>query len=852
MRHPLNKALPLAIAATAFPLFPFSLCLAEEATPACASASLAMDSRSPAAQPYPYVSAGSFSGPAVPASTDPLVRYRWPKPQASDGLEIYLLKPERVVADPPASFAGLESLLTAKPAVTVSGPGTIRVDFGRENAGWFEIDSPDCPGGLRLSISEYNQPEYTNIGDKTVVPERIGDTWRAKFNNELYEGVRFAFIHVDRVDKPWHITGIRLVCQIKPANYEGSFTSSNPLLDRIWHMGAYSVKLGNLKEFTTPILIERSDRRLWNGMDFYLYNSANLIAFDNRDFVRQQIAKVHAPPEVNCGIFSYELYDILSICDFYRSTGDAALVRDCMPLAVPKLERAQERWTNYTDTVADFFMGWDERLGGFERVTAFNRWNYRMLCIRAWRTWAGVMDRLGETAARDRYNGLAEARIHELRQDPRWHYQLDVHGCAEAIQAGFCTPEEIRAMVEGEFSDRVNRVSYSQANTGLIVQGMARAGLYDDAIVTLEDQWGATLRYGGTTTFEMFHPSAADVLGTNDPPINGQCGMTSLCHPWGAVVCQYLNEVVAGIQPTTPGFATVDILPHLGRRLTAVSAITPTPHGPVSASCDVTAGTSRVVLPAGVTGRIGIPKVERRITRITINGTLAWDGSFHAVAGIAGASEDTGFVIFSGVPSGTYDCRITYQGATPAPRDTPIVYPVRCLGEDRRTQGNWGGVHGRDGYVLPDYDGAGKDVRKLPSYVDSVTLERCAHRVWAAGVEDVRAPARDSGNSGPRTAAAMYTKDPEPTYQTMYADIAARKDRDYTLALYFVDWDSRGRSVGVQIIDPVSLKQQAAVQVVRNYRDGVYLMYRCTGPVRVRVDTITKPDATLSGIFFSP
>jgi hypothetical protein len=787
----------------------------------------------------------------VPASPDPLVRYRWPNPQGGDGLEIYLRRPERAIADPPKSFAGLESLLTTKPAVTVSGPGTIRVDFGNENAGWFEIDSPDCPGDVRLSISEYNQPEYTNIGNKTVAPERIGNTWRAKFNKELYEGVRFAFIHVDRITKPWHITGVRLVCQIKPANYEGSFTCSDPLLERIWYMSAYSVKLCNLKDFTTPILIERSDRFLWNGLDFYVCNSANLIAFDNRDFVRRQIARVHAPPGVNCGIFSFELHDILNICDYYRSTGDASLVRECMPVAVPKLDRAQQRWTAYTDNGCAGFMGWDERLGGFERVTLFNRWNYRLLCIRAWRTWAGVMDRLGETAARDRYHGFAEARIHELRQDPRWYLQLDVHGCAEAVQAGFCSPDEVRAMAAGEFSDRVNRVSYSQANTGLIVEGMARAGLYDEAAVTLEDQWGAALRYGGTTTFEMFHPSAADVLGPNDPPINGQCGMTSLCHPWGAQPCRYLNEVVAGIQPTAPGFATVDILPHLGRRLTAAAATTPTPRGPVHATCDVNAGVSRVALPAGVSGRIGIPKVERRITRITINGSLAWDGCFHSVAGIAGAIEDADFVTFSGVPSGVYDCRVTYQGSTPAARETAIVLPVRCLGEDRHTQGNWGGVHGRDGYVLPNYDGVGKDARKLPSYVGSITLERCAHTVWAAGIDDIRAPARDAGNRGPRTAAAMYTRDPEPTYQTMFADIAARKGRDYTLALYFVDWDSHGRSVGVQIIDPVSLKQLAPVQVVRNYHDGVYLMYRCTGPIRVRVDTITKPNATLSGMFFA-
>ena len=55
--------------------------------------------------------------------------------------------------------------------------------------------------------------------------------------------------------------------------------------------------------------------------------------------------------------------------------------------------------------------------------------------------------------------------------------------------------------------------------------------------------------------------------------------------------------------------------------------------------------------------------------------------------------------------------------------------------------------------------------------------------------------ARDASNRGPRTAAAMYTKT-EPTFQTMFADIAAQNGRDYTLALYFVDWDSRTAASG--------------------------------------------------------
>jgi hypothetical protein len=252
-----------------------------------------------------------------------------------------------------------------------------------------------------------------------------------------------------------------------------------------------------------------------------------------------------------------------------------------------------------------------------------------------------------------------------------------------------------------------------------------------------------------------------------------------------------------------------------------------------------------------VSGRIGIPKVERRIARISVNGVLAWDGAFHSVPGIAGATEDGEFVIFEGVAAGICDCSMDYKGVTPAPRGTAMVYPVRCLGEDRLTQGNWGGVHGRDGYVLPDYDGIGRDVRVLPSYVTDVALERCAHVVWAASIDDMRAPARGPGDRGPRTAAAIYTKDPEPTYQTMMVDISAEAGRAYTLALYFLDWDEQGRSVGVQVIDPVGLKQLAPVQVVRSYRDGVYLSYRCSGSVRVRVDTITKPNATLSGILFS-
>ena len=137
---------------------------------------------SPMAEPYSYVSAGSFSGPAVPLSPDPLVAYRWPTPKASDGLQVYLLKPITVSADTNRSFANLQSLTGRNPKVTVQGLGSIELDFGQENAAWLEFDSPDLPdpSAVQMSISEYDQPEITQTGGahnvKTLVPAKYGNT----------------------------------------------------------------------------------------------------------------------------------------------------------------------------------------------------------------------------------------------------------------------------------------------------------------------------------------------------------------------------------------------------------------------------------------------------------------------------------------------------------------------------------------------------------------------------------------------------------------------------------------------------------------------------------------------------
>lgn len=804
---------------------------------------------SPISEPYPYVSSGSFTGTPVPDSPDPLVAYRWPNPRASDGLEIYTLKPVSATADLPSSFTNLSSLTGSSPNVTVNGTGSIKLDFGRENAAWLEFDSSDLTGSVEMSISEYNEPAVVNAGaqnpKKTKTPVRYGNTYRLELNNELYEGVRFGWIHVRTFSGAWHITGVRLVCQTKPANYNGSFSCSDPLLTRIWYTGAYVVKLNLLKDYFGAILMERSDRSSWTG-DAHPSQAGSLVAFGNHDFVK---ANLDWTANQNNGILSYSLYWVLSLVDYYKYSGDGVTLGNYITNACGKLDTA---YNHYGTNPGLGFYGWDERLGaGFENPNLTESQNaYKMLTIRTWREFAWAMEKYGRTDLRDKYNGYADAKIASLRQNGSWYNGFGLHSSADAVDAGFTNQTEQNAIFTNKFSDRVNRVSYSPFNQYFVIQAMAAMKKYDDALSAVRDCWGGQINYGGTSFFEVYRPSWNLVLGANDAVPNCQCGYTSLAHPWGAGVVKWLSEEVLGIKPAAQGFNNYDILPHLGRTLTNVSGKVPTPHGEISASFNVSTGACTVTAPSGTTGRFGIPKVEKIINNIYINGSLAWDGVYHAVAGIGGANADADFVYFTGVQPGTYNISASYSGTTPSYSEPSSNYPATFVREDTTTKGNWGGVYGSDGYVLCNYNGAGSDVRSLPSYVTSLTYTKNMNCQWANGVSDNRAPAPNSGNGFPRNVGCIYTNDPNACWQTMTVDVSISGTQNYQVAFYFVDWDNRGRRVAMEVFDLQTKKLVAPVKIVRDFYGGKYLVYSFNKSARFRINHVRGDNATLSGIFF--
>ena len=185
---------------------------------------------------YPSLSGGAFSGSPAPSSPDPLASYRWEAAtiQAQQFQE-YRREPLKLLASEPvpSSFSGASTLLQGSAgagAMVVSGPGSVGFDFGSECAGWLEFDSADldlASVAVSLSSSEFTLPQFTtptgenNHGNCTL-PARavmgIPGRYQLAINTQLYEGLRYAWLHVQAVSGnppiKFTVTNVTAVCQV--------------------------------------------------------------------------------------------------------------------------------------------------------------------------------------------------------------------------------------------------------------------------------------------------------------------------------------------------------------------------------------------------------------------------------------------------------------------------------------------------------------------------------------------------------------------------------------------------------------------------------------------------------------
>jgi hypothetical protein len=154
---------------------------------------------------------------------------------------------------------------------------------------------------------------------------------------------------------------------------------------------------------------------------------------------------------------------------------------------------------------------------------------------------------------------------------------------------------------------------------------------------------------------------------------------------------------------------------------------------------------------------------------------------------------------------------------------------------DAKTQGSWQGVYGNDGYVFPP-----PTASKSPSYV-VVNPESESSWVWAGSTADTRGLQVPSSSG--RQASCWYSGG------SFTLDVNINDGNTHQIALYQLDWDSKGRSETIEAVDG-DTGAALNTQTVSSFVNGTYLLWDISGHVKFVVTRSSGDNAVVSGVFF--
>lgn len=597
--------------------------------------------------------------------------YDWP---GYDGISPFLahlpLRVNKVVASYAGrgSFDGLANLrdgggvvvhLPAAQVTDANGP-SLFLDFGRELTGRLEIVSDsDAPMKVTVQLGESESEAlklpYLGVNEMTIAPHGVGHSPKSAFR---YAKVRFLAgapalriksIHVDHI--------------YYPVKYEGSFESSDALLNRIWETGAYTAHLCMQDGVWDA---SKRDRGRWMG-DLDVSGPVIEDVFANKALMEDTLDRLlGADPKqpvdqhVN-GIPGYSSFWFTGLADFYRHTGDKAFLerehqRMLQLLALVDREfDARGIYANKSDVW--LYVDWSPGLNG---DTPETRRATTLEFVRAYREASYLLGEIGDEANAAKYAQRAQtvkAAAEKYLTDagtgtfgPRWQTN------AAAVISGAAGPERYGAI----WKDVLSKVG-KDAGPGLghgpimspyygdyVLRAMAKMGHREDALQWMRQFWGGMLDEGATSFWEAYDVDwYKEDFHASLQADNRSGYFVSLAHGWSAGPTAWLMQQVLGIQPTGAGFETVNLRPDL-LDLQWVKGAMPTPHGVIKVDAKkVGAGmTVAVDVPQGVVARLSVP-VQNGTTNVRVNGEMQRGESLEGGARCAVVIKHAGHYVVS-------------------------------------------------------------------------------------------------------------------------------------------------------------------------------------------------------------
>ena len=363
--------------------------------------------------------------------------------------------------------------------------------------------------------------------------------------------------------------------------YLGTFRCSDDRLNEIWTTGAYTVHL-NMQEYIWDGI--KRDRLIWLG-DMHPETSTISAVFGDEEsyYASLDLACQQYPlPNWLNGMSAYSMWYLIMQYDWYRHFGNIDFLQkhhDYITGLVDLIDTKVAEDGSET-LAASRFLDWPSSPNS-PGVEA----GYRALLCWALQDAAELCTILGDEA-RAKKCGEIEARLRKKILPPN---NLKQAAALMAI-AGLMDPEQACK----DFISVGGPKGFSTFYGYYMLEALARAGRYEEAMDIISQFWGGMLDMGATTFWEDFDLDWTKNAGRIDEfvpegkqDIHGDFGgycyvgfRHSFCHGWASGPTAWLSDHVLGVEILEPGCKKVRITPHLGK-LQWAEGTYPTPCGQI-------------------------------------------------------------------------------------------------------------------------------------------------------------------------------------------------------------------------------------------------------------------------------
>jgi alpha-L-rhamnosidase len=496
-------------------------------------------------------------------------------------------------------------------AYSAAAAPTLVLDFGRETNGRLEI-TPDSREPIRVALQygesreEAIKSPYLGTNELVIPPHAIAYGPKSAF--------RYVVLRFLGGTPPLRFKSIRLDAIYYPVPYRGSFESSDPLLNHIWAVGAYTAHLCMQDAIWDA---PKRDRGPWMGdLDVSGDVIDNVFAdqFLMKNTMDRLIAQAGNPPtnEVN-GIPGYSAFWVMGQADFYRHIGDKKYLRSIHDPLIRLLDymagelNDQNLFANTRNAWP--FVDWSPE---FDKDTPEARQATQFEFYKAFSEGAWLLDEAGDARAGEKYRSRAAA-MREAAQQALVDKSTGTFGSrwqanAMAVYSGVADAQQTSAIWERVLS-QPSQFMITPYYNYYVISAMAEEGHRREALDWIRKYWGGMIEEGATSFWEGYDPSwPKQDYHAHLQADDGEGYFVSLAHGWSSGATAWLMEQILGIRPTGAGFSQARIRPDLAGLEWARGTI-PAPSGPIHVEYETAnAGLdAQIDLPDGVNARVSMP-----------------------------------------------------------------------------------------------------------------------------------------------------------------------------------------------------------------------------------------------------